>query len=203
MTDTKLENISLKEAFDQQQANRTDMVLEEAQRLVNLYHHADSFGEDFEAKLDDMLLAVTPDVLSALSNILGGSVVRRYAEFLKEQKTPAVQNESGADDPGEASQTQTGYLPSPAEDEPCQTGSVAFEALFKAHQTELERLLEAQTETLAQVIKKVDQTTHDVASRQTDRLIHAIRQETGKQKQYSDVIESAQSPILVPDETEG
>ena len=210
------EDTSLKTLFDQQQATHTDLVLEEAQRLVNLYHHASAFGPKFSEQLDAMLLATTPEVQSALSEILGGAVVRRYAEFLKDQKNPKSAEKTQDEDETAPTPAQTGYLPSPEDDPvvapsaaPVSNGinTAAVESLFKnfilTHQVELERLLRAQTETLSQVMQRVDQTTHDVASRETDRLIHALQQETGKQKKYSDVIEATQAAATPPDETEG
>ena len=79
-----------------------------------------------------------------------------------------------------------------------------FKNFLKSHQSELEELLKAQSETIATLLKRLDQNTYEVASHQTDRLIDALQQEVGKQKKYSDIIESTgQTPVLVPDEMEG
>ena len=200
---------SLKSAFIKEQQNRTDNVVEEAQRLVNLYNHAEAFGEDFMSNLDEMLLAASPEVQTALSNILGGQIVRQYCLFLKE-KTGQKEDEKVSEENEEIK--REGYLPKPDEEAMAIGGSTVgsgdLDALFKnflkAHQTELEQLLKAQSETISTLLKRFDQNTHEVASHQTDRLIDALQQEVGKQKSYSDIIESTgQTPVLVPDEMEG
>ena len=200
---------SLKSTFIKEQQNRTDNVVEEAQRLVNLYHHAEAFGEDFMGKLDEMLLAASPEVQTALSNILGGQIVRQYCLFLKE-KTEQKENKKVNEENEEIK--REGYLPKPDEELTAVSGSsigsgdldALFKNFLKAHQTELEQLLKAQSETISTLLKRFDQNTHEVASHQTDRLIDALQQEVGKQKSYSDIIESTgQTPVLVPDEMEG
>ena len=199
---------SLKSVFKQEQQNRGNAVIDEAQRLVNLYRHAESFGEEFMAKLDDMLLTASPEVQTALSDILGGQVVRQYCLFLKDKKTPKEEKQTEEEAP-----EQKGYLPEPTIAAPTLTGEsgidpaaleMIFQNFLKAHQEELAELLKAQSETMSTLLKRFDQNTHEVASHQTDRLINALQQETGKQKKYSDIIESTgQTPVLVPDETEG
>ena len=202
---------SLKSIFKQEQQNRGNDIIDEAQRLVNLYRHAESFGEEFMAKLDDMLLAASPEVQTALSDILGGQVVRQYCLFLKDRKMP--KEEEQVEENAKDVSKQEGYLPKPTAAAPMVAGEsgidaaaleVIFQNFLKAHQEELTELLKAQSETMSTLLKRFDQNTHEVASHQTDRLINALQQETGKQKKYSDIIEStAQTPVLVPDETEG
>ena len=205
---TQTETASMKTAFTRQKEDRVDKVMDEAQRLVNLYRHADAFGEGFQKKLDEMLKKISPEVQAAFSDILGGAVVRQYYDFLMGNKADTSPDDALAEEP--APPAQQGYLPPPDEDDidtpaPMGGDSTALKSLVKnmiqAHQSELERLLQAQTETLSQVLQRLDKNTHDIASRQTDRLIHAMRQESGNT--YSDVIEETPTPVLVPDETEG
>ena len=202
------ENKSFKELFKQEQQNRGNAVIDEAQRLVNLYRHAESFGEEFMPELDKMLLAASPEVQTALSDILGGQVVRQYCMFLKDKKSSNHEEEQPDQ---EKEVVPKGYLPEPTATLTGAGGSgmdtAAFEVLFqnflKAHQEELTQLMKTQSETMSTLLKRFDQNTHEVASHQTDRLINALQQEVGKQKSYSDIIESTgQTPVLVPDETE-
>ena len=206
------QNQSFRSAFIEEQRTHVDTVIEEAQRLVNLYRHADAFGEEFMPKLDQMLLSATPEVQTALSDILGGQVVRQYCTYLKEHTMP--QQEQPTDSEDQSLKPQQGYLPTPDGDlgqyfDGGETSSTSgIESLLKqfltAHQQELNEILKAQSENLTTVLGKIDQNTHEVASHQTDRLINVIQQEAGKQKKYADVIEAGpQSPVLVPDETEG
>jgi len=196
---------SFRNAFIEEQKIHTDTVIEEAQRLVNLYRHADSFGKDFAARLDQMLLAAPAEVQTALSDILGGKIVRQYCTYLKErampQPTPAPDSETAQPIP------QQGYLPTPDEDSPSAQPTGDIESLFKsflaAHKQELNDLLKAQSDNLTTILGRFNQNAHEVAAHQTDRLINTIQQEAG-QKKYADVIEaSPQTPVLVPDETEG
>ncbi|MBQ7413302.1 MAG: hypothetical protein IJV07_03395 [Alphaproteobacteria bacterium] len=216
--------VSMKESFIHQQQNRVDEVLVEAQRLVNLYRHSDAFGDDFNKKLDDLLINIKPEVLTALSDIQGGIVVRRYCEFLKDKLNPKSDTEGLAENADSEAPQQTGYLPNPDDDIPFPVeigtasgektarqpslGKGVLEALFKTfmetHQAELTQILEKQTETLTDLLERLDRNTHDIAAHQTNRLIDAIKTEAGKQKEYADIIESTgQTPVLVPDETEG
>ena len=195
---------SYRSAFIEEQKTHVDTVLEEAQRLVNLYRHADSFGEDFKVQLDQMLLSAPLEVQTALSDILGGQIVRQYCTYLKERTMPKDVPEQKAEKPVQ----QQGYLPSPEETVAPQgnTENVAevLKEFLAAHQQELNKLLKAQSENLNTILGRVNQNTHEMALHQTDRLINAIQQETGKQKKYADVIEAGpQTPVLVPDETEG
>ena len=210
------QNQSLKNTFIQEQENKTDVVMEEAQRFVNLFRHSDAFGEEFMTTLDKELLAISPEVEVALSHIQGGEVVRKYCAFLKDKnkiQTETTDSENTNDNP----LISEGYLPSPEYDKKVETVNTpsmperenadALENLFKtflqAHKTELEQLLKTQSDTLTTLLQRMDQNTLNVATHQTDRLINAIQNE-GNQPKYSDIIETTnQTPVLVPDEMEG
>ena len=215
MTDQSQKTASLKETFSAEQQEKTDIVLAQAQKLVNMYRHADSFDEAFSAKLDELLLSSGQDVQVALSNIQGGKIVRRYFEFLQ-GKTPAA--EIKTETPEAVEVAPVGYLPSPEDDIPMTvetpvsgSGGINLghlELLLKqfmtTHRSELNAVLQSQTEALSTLMQRLDQNTHEVATHQTDRLIDALKHQTDKQKQYSDVIESpGQAPVLVPDDMEG
>ena len=198
---------SYRSAFIEEQKTHVDTVLEEAQRLVNLYRHADSFGEDFKVQLDQMLLSAPMEVQTALSDILGGQVVRQYCAYLKERVAPEQPANQKSDE--KKSVIQQGYLPSPEEANATIGGNAGnvegmLKEFFEAHQQALKELLKVQSENLTNILGRVNQNTHEMALNQTDRLINAIQQEKGKQKKYADVIEAGvQTPVLVPDETEG
>ena len=198
---------SFRSSFIEEQKTHVDTVIEEAQRLVNLYRHADAFGEEFMPKLDQMLLSATPEVQMALSDILGGQIVRRYCAYLKEKTAPQKAVEEDTTDKRLA--PEQGYLPQPDDSlkvDALKDGNI--EALLKefltAHQQELSELLKVQSENLTAVLGKMDQNTHESGLNPTDHLMNTIRQESGQQRKYADVIEAgSQSPVLVPDETEG
>ena len=215
MTDKTQKITSLKETFSAEQQEKVDIVLAQAQKLVNMYRHADSFDQAFSAKLDELLLSAGQDVQTALSNIQGGKIVRQYLEFIQ-GKMPAAEIKTETPEPAEVA--PVGYLPSPEDDLPIIGGTGTtndgginlghLELLLKqfmtTHRSELNAVLQSQTEALSTLMQRLDQNTHDVATHQTDRLIDALKHQSDKQKQYSDVIEAPnQAPVLVPDDMEG
>jgi len=197
---------SFRSAFIQEQQNRTDYVLEEAQRLVNLYRHADSFGEAFMPELDKMLLAMSPEVQTALSDILGGQIVRQYYDYLKEKGKPAPEQDEQPETV-ENKPVSVGYLPQPdSETNPVPGGTADTEKLLKtlleAHDSELKELLKEQTNTLSALLQRLNQKSPDSSYVVRDYQPNYRRQ--ANHKKYSDVIEAGgQAPVLVPDETEG
>ena len=191
MTDQSQKTASLKETFSAEQQEKTDIVLAQAQKLVNMYRHADSFNEAFSAKLDELLLSSGQDVQVALSNIQGGKIVRRYFEFLQ-GKTPAAEMKAETVETAEVA--PVGYLPSPEDDIPMTVETPVsgngginlghLELLLKqfmtTHRSELNAVLQSQTEALSTLMQRLDQNTHEVATILTDLLIDDIKHMTVK-----------------------
>ena len=207
----------MREAFIKKKAERSDKIMEEAQRLVNLYRHSKSFPADFHAELDLKLLHSSPEVQASLSRIVGGTEVRNYLEFLKESNTTFTVSNTEENEEGEKQISINGYLPEPSEDLPVfsadgstnitePSGNLNLETIIKGltetRQAELENLLKVQTETLVQLLEKIDQKRQEVAGQQTERLINAIHQEATEQKKYSDIIETPET-LHSSHETEG
>lgn len=74
------------DAFVKQREKRQNDTGIEANRLVNLYRQLPLFGEDFLETYNKMLLDASAEVQMTLSDIVGGSVVRQYLEFLKSKQ---------------------------------------------------------------------------------------------------------------------
>lgn len=210
MTET---DTSLISSFTRQRRAQGDDVLEQAQKLVNLYRCLSVLPKGFSQQLDEMLLAASPEVQTALSDIVGGSIVRQYLDYLKDKTNPHTDHQT--EQKPEASVYPTGYLPTPDADIPISSDAVAekhttgtektnvaaLENLFKSflvsHQEEMEKILNAQTRTLVQLMQRLDQQAQHTAHEQTDRLADLIKEKTAKQ--YSDVIETAAgTPPAVP-----
>ncbi len=100
--------------FMRKKGPQENSLVEQAQRLVNLYHHLSVFGPDFGAQYNQMLLDAPPDVQTMLNSIIGGPVVRQYLDFLKKQTTTAGKSET-SDEKTSFSGAES-YLPSPEED---------------------------------------------------------------------------------------
>lgn len=204
---------SMRSAFIKKKEEQSDKVLIEAQRLVNLYRNINAFPEEFHTELDQTLLHTSSEVQSTLTRIVGGAEVRRYLDFLKENKVHSDLSTDTEED--NDPHPVIGYLPEPENDinlsfvneVPLTQNSTSIDMekviknLTDSRQSELEKLLKAQTETLTQLLKQMDQNRQELAGHQTDRLINALHQDTQKRDKYSDIIETA--PVLVPDETEG
>lgn len=113
------ENISMNKfhAFLKQKDNKTNVAMQEAQRLINLYRVLSVFGADFMDKYNAMLLSTTDEVQMALNALVSGQEVRQYLEFLQQEE-----NGGGSDKGADKNVVQTGWLPSP-EDEAQQQSS--------------------------------------------------------------------------------
>ncbi len=209
----QINDSSMRSAFIRKKEEQSDQVLIEAQRLVNLYRNINTFPAEFHTEVDQSLLHASSEVQTTLTRIVGGEEVRRYLDFLKENKTYSDMSTDTKED--DSLHPISGYLPDPEDDiiysfssgmpQPQVTNTVDIEKIIKnltdSRQAELEKLLQVQTETLTNLLKQMDQSRQELAGHQTDRLINALHKDNQKQDKYSDIIEA--SPVLVPDETEG
>lgn len=159
------------EAFLKQRAKRQNSAAVEAKRLVNLYRQLSLFGDDFLDTYNDMLLAATPEVQMALPDIVGGTVVRQYLEFLKgrskQSDTDSDISEEAAVDAYQYRHAES-YLPTPDEVPPFsmntpiyqagggETGGIDATALT-AQMTAFERALEQQNAFLTQALTQLQQ----------------------------------------------
>ena len=199
MTESQQENL-LRQTFLKKKQEQTNIVLDEAQRLVNLYRHSKSFGDEFTQELDRQLLNMSPEVQSALSDISGGKVVRQYYDFLTENTDKAVQeNEENSIHTG-----AVGYLPTPEQDMfiPQISGGQSsaelsettiksmMQEFFKFHCKEIENMLTLQNERFAELIERVVKKNGGMTSEQADKLIEAVKMNKTT-SYYPEVIETS------------
>lgn len=103
------------QAFLEKKGPQENSALEQAQRLVNLYHHLSAFGSDFTKEYNKMLLEASPDVQTMLGSIIGGQNVREYLDFLKKKQIePTNKSEKNAEDSDTS--LSEGYMPTPEND---------------------------------------------------------------------------------------
>lgn len=159
------------EAFLKQRAKRQNSAAVEAKRLVNLYRQLSLFGDDFLDTYNDMLLAATPEVQMALPDIVGGTVVRQYLEFLKgRSKQNDTDNDISEEDAVDAYQYRhaESYLPTPDEVPPFSMNTPIYQAgggetnsvdatVLTAQMTAFERALEQQNAFLTQALAQLQQ----------------------------------------------
>ncbi len=112
MTDTERTETQNSLTSFTQKETQENTVMEQAQRLVNLYQHLSEFGEDFTPKYNALLLEASPEVQTMLSSLIGGPIVRAYYDYLKKQESTSTKET----DTTEEYAFEEGYLPSPEED---------------------------------------------------------------------------------------
>lgn len=160
------------EAFLKQRAKRQNSAAVEAKRLVNLYRQLSLFGDNFLDSYNDMLLAATPEVQMALPDIVGGTVVRQYLEFLKgrsKRSSDADTNisEEEAIDAYQYRHTES-YLPTPDEVPPFLMNTPSYQTgsgetggvdatVLTAQISAFERALEQQNAFLTQALAQLQQ----------------------------------------------
>ena len=108
MTDEQKQIQDQFHSFLAQRNSKTNVTLQEAQKLINLYRVLNVFGTDFMEEYNAKLLTVSDEVNAALSALVGGLEVRQYIEFLKAQNHMV--------DADEEQGSKRGYLPDPTAD---------------------------------------------------------------------------------------
>lgn len=213
MTEIQQDNL-LHQVFLKKRQEQTNVVLDEAQRLVNLYRHSKAFGKEFIQELDEQLLNMSPEVQSALSDISGGKVVRQYYDFLSENSgKTSSENEEDTIQAG-----TIGYLPTPEQDMFTPQASVGqgnaelseatiktmMQEFFQFHCREIENILTLQNERFAELIHQVVKKNGGMTSEQADKLIEAIKM-SKTTPYYPEVIETGTSDTssFVTEEGEG
>lgn len=165
MTETSIKKTSVLEAFLKQREKRQNDTGIQAQKLVNLYRHLALFGDDFLATYNKMLLETSPEVQLALSDVMGGTVVRQYLDFLK-TKQQKPEEEQGLEEKV-SYVLEESYLPSPDTVQPYQTGAATVgipvgdsgnsEAALKSQSVFLEQALSKQTDFLGQALTQMQE----------------------------------------------
>ena len=168
--------------FLKQRSHRTNVSMQMAQRLINLYRVLGSFGADFVTQYNTMLLNSSDDVQMALNALVSGQEVRQYLEFLrKEEKTQD-------DETSETPKAQVGWLPSPSAEQ-MGTSSVAqadLAAFMKAEEEKFAQMIAALRAEQEAAIKHLsDQLTTTLQMRPSNNISTSKEGETS----YSEIIE--------------
>lgn len=96
-------------SFLKQKNAKTNVAMQEAQRLVNLYRVLNELGGDFVDTYNIMLQNASSEAKSSLNALVGGQEVRQYLEFLMEKNHIKEDQEEGKTQ-------QIGWLPSPEQE---------------------------------------------------------------------------------------
>lgn len=146
-------DLDLLQGFTKETNKQKDIVAIEAQKLVNLYRQLSVFRTSFISDFNKMLLESSKDVQMMLSSIVGGSIVRKYLEYL--QTELSSQKTQIPSEPNKGEPIQSGYLPNPEEDIPF--GIKAENSTQNLSSETINALIEsnkAQTVTLDRLIQK-------------------------------------------------
>jgi len=185
---TKTENAitSKFHAFLKKRNSKTNVAMQEAQRLVNLYRVLGTFGSDFVDEYNVMLLNSSDEVQMALNALVSGQEVRQYLEFLQ-------QEENGGDDAEKKEKVlQTGWLPTP-EEEMAQAQPVAAER--GVSNAEWVAFMKEEEEKIAKVISSLREEQEMVLKNLSDQLTSTLQIRPGGSpkaqapEDYSEIIE--------------
>ncbi|MGN1063274.1 MAG: hypothetical protein ACI4QM_03010 [Alphaproteobacteria bacterium] len=164
--ETTTQKTTVLETFLKQREKRQNSVGMEAKRLVNLYRQLSLFGADFLDTYNNMLLAASPEVQTALSDIIGGMVVRQYLEFLK-GKQKNDETPDSEDNGSYAYQQKDAYLPDADDVTPFQMPfagamssagqGVCHDQMMKIQTRFFEQALAKQSQFFAQALEKMQE----------------------------------------------
>ena len=145
-------------AFLKQKNGKGNVVMQEAQKLVNLYRLLNSLGENFVDEYNAMLLNTSDEVLMTLNAIVGGREVREYFDFLSQDKRKEDSPESAETIP-----QNSGWLPSPSDESTPASGNyVSTEDWNTFVKTEREKITE--------LISKLREEQNETLKLLTDQL---------------------------------
>lgn len=165
MTQTDSKKLTVLDAFLKQREKRQNDTGIQAQKLVNLYRHLALFGDDFLVTYNKMLLETPADVQLALSDVIGGMVVRQYLEFLRTKQQKPDQEIEVEEKPTYA--TEVSYLPAADDVAPFMSIGGASgganqsigidEAVVKSQGAFFEKALSKQTEFLGKALTQMQE----------------------------------------------
>lgn len=198
------------QAFVFEKTQKTNEVLVEAQRLINLYRQLDVLGSDFVPVFDRMLLSSKPDVQLALSGLSSGDMLRQYLKFLQSRLNQTA--EVAHTENNSISEDAASYLPSPDEVPPFQMASTVvasgatptvqpdmLSAVVKTMVDAQQKSLEQQTLFLKQALAEMHQTLSRETSESGTSTFDVAQFQQAQQKMINDTIERmsmAQAKLL-------
>ena len=171
-------------AFLKQRNSKTNDSIQGAQRLVNLYRVLGAFGSDFVDQYNEMLLNSSDDVQMSLNALVGGQEVRQYLDFLR-QEQHIHDNEETPD----KKSMQTGWLPSPEEEQSSQTPASSsnkeWMSMMKAEEEKLNKMIASLREEQELALKRLSAQLSSTLQVRTDKTPPPKPSETN----YSEIIE--------------
>ena len=177
-------------SFLKQRNSKTNGVMQEAQRLVNLYRILNDFGEDFVNEYNTMLKNSSDEVQMALKALVAGQEVCQYLEFLKSEDQKEDQKNST-----EEANKQVGWLPSCEQEAAQSVGAKAGSNFISIEQWQ--SFVQDQNERLAKATEELRAEQNAALTRLMDQLSllkpATDLKQTGTSKvpppQYSEIIE--------------
>ena len=174
-------------SFLKQRNSKTNVAMQEAQRLVNLYRVLNDFGSDFVDEYNVMLKNSSDEVQMALKALVGGQEVRQYLEFLESEENKE-QNDNDSINPSQ----QVGWLPSP------ETEVVKSNASGGVSADAWQAFVKQQDEKLAQIASELRAEQTEALTRMMNQLSSSLQAQKPAtsvpppkpvQSEYSEIIE--------------
>ena len=174
------------QAFLQQKNGKGNAVMQEAQKLVNLYRLLNCLGANFVDKYNAMLLDTSDEVLMTLNAIVGGREVREYFDFLNQDKHQEDSSENE-----DAVPQNSGWLPSPAEE-----GSVQGNENYVSAE-DWNAFVKTEREKITELITKLREEQNETLKLLTDQLTTSLEVKSNSEQnvvknspsEYSEIIE--------------
>ena len=188
MSDEEKTGLGQFHAFLQRRSNKTNVALQEAQKLVNLYRVLNEFGPNFVDQYNSMLLNSSDEVQMALKGLVAGEEVRQYLDYIKEK----VEKPESSNGKLAGSMQPTGYLPSPEDEVVANVGTGSDGAFISRPEwQEFLQKQEEQWKTLVTELKEEQQRTLTQLADQLSVVQKAkpVAQSISQADSYSEIIE--------------
>ena len=85
MTEQKNTSAAKLKTFLTTKNTKTNMAMQQAQKMVNLFRSLEDLGEDFIDQYNTELLQIPNNAELMLNALVGGSEVRQYLEYLRNE----------------------------------------------------------------------------------------------------------------------
>ena len=131
-------------------------LMQQAQKMINLYRALEDFGDDFVEKYNQELLQIPGNAELMLTALVGGVEVRQYLDYLRNQN-----DKNKHDNNSTSNERSRGYLPGPESDISASSDKEKVEYITQA---DFEKFKAEQTNLINQLMQRLAQKNETTAS---------------------------------------